>query len=70
MLEKQESRVTASEMKFLRKIVNKTRRDRIRNTVIREEVKVEPVIQTIQKHALRWFGYITRMRGQEDKAGA
>ena len=41
--------------------MNKTRRDRIRNTVIREEVKVEPVIQTIQKHALRWFGHITRM---------
>ena len=24
-------------------------------------MKVEPVIQTIHKHALRWFGHITRM---------
>ena len=53
------------EMNCLRKIKGVTRRDRVRNTVIRSELKVEvDVVQRIQRRRLRYFGHITRMTGE------
>jgi hypothetical protein len=45
-------KLQAVEMKFLRVLVGKTRRERIRNTYIRGELKVEGITEPIQeKHA-------------------
>ena len=57
-----ESRITAMEMKYLRKTVNVTKRDRIRNIVIREELKQKPLIGKIEEKKLKWFGHLVRMK--------
>ena len=49
-------------MRFLRKTTGNTRRDRIRNQNIREELKVELLIETIEKTTLRWYGHVVRMK--------
>ena len=56
ILSKHESRITSTEMKYLRKCIGKTRRDKIRNTL-----NQEPAIKRIETNALRWFGHINRM---------
>ncbi len=53
------------EMNCLRKIKGVTRRNRVRNTEIRRELKVETdVVQRIQRRRLRYFGHVTRMTGE------
>ena len=48
-------------MKCLRNAVNKTRRDKIRNEVIRDMAGAQPVLQRIKQQQVKWFGHITRM---------
>ena len=55
------SRVQASEMTTLRTIARKTRRDKIRNTTIRNQLGVAPVMNKIEKGQLRWLGHLERM---------
>ena len=47
-------------MKYLRRIKGVTRRDRVRNEVVRQELKVEPILKKIYKQ-LKWFGHLMRM---------
>ena len=52
-------------MKFFRAILNKTKKNRIRNTNIRLELGVDEIKNGIQKSRLRWFGHIMQMREEE-----
>ena len=40
--------------------VRHTRKDRIRNEVIRERLGVAPINEKLVQHRLRWFGHIQR----------
>ena len=56
-----ERKLVTCEMRCLRKAVNKTRRDKIRNEVIRDMVGTTPVLQHIEQQKIKWFGHLTRM---------
>ena len=56
--------MNSTKMRFLRRIKNKTRLDRMRNEVCRDELKVESTEVTIQLEQLRWLGHVARM-GEE-----
>jgi len=56
-----EQKLVTCEMKCLRKAVNKTRRDKIRNEVIRDMVGATPVLHHIEQQRTKWFGHLTRM---------
>lgn len=58
------SKIQSIEMKYLRRVLGVTRRDRIRNDTIREQLKVQPVAKWIENCQLRWYGHLKRM---EDK---
>ena len=45
-------------MQCFRKIVGKTRRDRVSNVRIREELVIE---ERMAKRQLNWFGHVVRM---------
>ena len=49
------------EMKYLRRVAGKTRRDRVRNNIIREEVGQTAIQEHIKKKELRWFGHLNRL---------
>jgi hypothetical protein len=53
-----------SEMKYLRKVVGKTRRDQIRNTKTRNQLKQESVEILMEKRTLRWYGHAVRMESE------
>lgn len=57
----QKNRIQAVEMKYLRGIKGVTKRDRIRSEVIRRELEVESVMNSIEKRQLSWFGHLVRM---------
>ncbi|BFZ17615.1 hypothetical protein BsWGS_20654 [Bradybaena similaris] len=48
-------------MKCLRKAVNVTRRDRMRNDDNRKKVKTPPCMDYIERQKIRWFGHLMRM---------
>lgn len=58
---KMTSRMQAAEMKVLRIIRDVTRRDRLRNTKIREDLGVAPMLGDVESGKLRWFGHVKRM---------
>ena len=48
-------------MRVLRLIKGVTRRDRIRNAQIREELHIVPLLDDIDRKKLRWYGHVKRM---------
>ena len=54
-----ERKITTCEMRCLRRAVNKTRRDKIKNTKIREMVGTT-ILDHLQQQRIRWFGHLTR----------
>jgi hypothetical protein len=59
---KHENRIIATEMKFLRRIVGKTRRDKWRNNRIRETLDQEPILNYIERISIKWYGHVLRMQ--------
>jgi len=52
------------EMNCLRKIKGVTRRDRLRNVDVRRDLNMKvDIVQRIQTRRLRYFGHVTRMKG-------
>jgi hypothetical protein len=51
----------ASEMKYLRKVIGKSRSDQIRNTTIRNQLKQESVEILMEERTLRWYGHAMRI---------
>ena len=58
--ERTRSRVQAAEMSFLRRVAGLSLRDRVRSSVIREEIRVEPLLLHIERSQLRWLGHLVR----------
>ena len=59
---KHENRIISTEMKFLRRIVGKTRRDKWRYNRIREPLDQEPILNRIEKRSIQWYGHVVRMQ--------
>ncbi len=54
-------------MKYLRE-ANKTRRDKIRNEVIRGMVGTKPMLDYIHNQHNKWFGHLVRMDSNQPDA--
>ncbi|KAK3508670.1 hypothetical protein QTP70_003319 [Hemibagrus guttatus] len=64
MTERVRSRIqagSASEISFLRRVAGRSLRDRVRSSVTREELGVEPLLLHIERGQLRWLGHLFRM---------
>jgi len=51
---------SVAEMWMLQWCCGHTRRDRVRNEVIRDRVRVAPIEEKLTQHWLRWFGHVQR----------
>jgi hypothetical protein len=58
---KEEGNIQAMEMKFMRGILGKTRRDKIRNNDIREQLKVDDIKQVMERKRLKLYGHVIRI---------
>ncbi|KAK0154053.1 Craniofacial development protein 2 [Merluccius polli] len=61
MTERTRSRVQAAEMSFLRRVAGLSFRDRVRSSVIREELGVDPLLLRVERSQMRWLGHLVRM---------
>ncbi|KAK3537481.1 hypothetical protein QTP70_012107 [Hemibagrus guttatus] len=61
MTERVRSWIQAAEMSFLRRVAGHSLRDRVRSSVTREELGVEPLLLHIERGQLRWLGHLFRM---------
>ena len=59
--ERTRSRVQAAEMSFLCRVAGLSFRDRVRSLVIREELRVDPLLLCIERSQMRWLGHLVRM---------
>ncbi|KAK0154376.1 putative uncharacterized transposon-derived protein F52C9.6 [Merluccius polli] len=61
MTERTRSRVQAAEMSFLCRVAGLSLRDRVRSSVIREELGVDPLLLRVERSQMRWLGHLVRM---------
>ncbi|KAK3514648.1 hypothetical protein QTP70_021558 [Hemibagrus guttatus] len=61
MTERVRSHIQAAEMSFLCRVTGRSLRDRVRSSVTREELGVEPLLLHIERRQLRWLGHLFRM---------
>ncbi|KAI8547997.1 hypothetical protein RHMOL_Rhmol07G0238000 [Rhododendron molle] len=52
--------MSVAEMRMLRWMCGKTRRDRIRNEMVREMASVAPIEEKLRENRLSWFGHAYR----------
>ena len=55
-----QNQMNTTEMKMLRWIQGKTRKDHMRNVTIREKAHIKPVNTFLMKKRLSWFGHVQR----------
>jgi hypothetical protein len=48
-------------MRYLRRVEQKTRKDKVHNQMIQMALNVKPLQSQIQQMQLRWFGHVVRM---------
>jgi hypothetical protein len=58
---KHENRIIATQMKFLRRIVGKTRMDKWRNNRIRETFNQESILNYTERRSIQRYGHVVRM---------
>ena len=58
MNSKQYDTLQTNETRYLRKVEGKTHRDRIRNTVIKENVYVPSIRELVQQNQLQQYGHL------------
>ena len=61
MTERMRSQLQAAAISFLCSVVGLTLHDRVRNSAIRERLKVEPLLLRIERSQFRWFVHLIRM---------
>lgn len=65
MRKEDERRLLVAEMSWLRRIIGRSRTEKIINKITREELGVdETIIEKIKKRRLRCFGHVRRMAEQ------
>jgi uncharacterized Fe-S cluster-containing protein len=62
---KEESKIQAMEMKFLRGILGKTRRDKVRNNDVREQLKVDDIKHDMERNRLKWYGHVMHVADEK-----
>jgi hypothetical protein len=61
LTKKQRQKIETAEIKFLRNVTRYTLKDKIRNTMIRNELKIFSVNNRIQNNRLNWINHVARM---------
>ncbi|KAK3513103.1 hypothetical protein QTP70_001397 [Hemibagrus guttatus] len=61
MTERVRSQIQVAKMSFLRRVAGCSLRDRVRSSVTREELGVQPLLLHIERGQLRWLGHLFRM---------
>ncbi|KAK3528905.1 hypothetical protein QTP70_012070 [Hemibagrus guttatus] len=61
MTERVRSWIQSAKMSFLRRVAGRSLRDRVRSSVTREELGVEPLLLHIERGQLRWLEHLFRM---------
>ena len=62
LTENNKRRVEATEMDALRRSCRISRKERIRNVTIRQQIGLEePIIKEIEQNQLTWYGHVQRM---------
>jgi hypothetical protein len=59
---KHKSRIIATKIKFLRRIVGKTRNDKWRDNRIRETLDQKSILNYVERRTIKWYGYVVRMQ--------
>ena len=67
--ERTRSRIQAAEMSFLRRVAGRSLRDRVRSSVTRRELGVEPLLLHVERSQLRWLGHLERCFGHVPPGG-
>ncbi len=61
MTERTIFRLQAAKMSFLHRVAGHSLRDRVKSSVTREELRLEPLLLDIERSQLRWLGHLFRM---------
>jgi hypothetical protein len=61
LTKKQRQKIETAEMKFLRNVAGYALKGQIRNTVIRNELKIFSINNIIQNNRLNWIHHVGRM---------